>query len=200
MDSFEGLVFDPLSLHKYLYAGANPVNRIDPSGKFFLAAEFVGDTADLGARGFGGIQGATVLGWIRFLLIGITTITITATTIEIAKRTELPIRVFHYTDWTGLAAIAASNSINSPSGRNFFTFDPYIFAATARDKLATCKTLDVAIQLNVYVKYDGLTFPPTPVGKKLCPDGIVDGGAGQEMSTARPVPFWTRQPTFIPLF
>jgi RHS repeat-associated protein len=33
-DSFEGFQTDPLSLHKYLYAHADPVNRIDPSGHF----------------------------------------------------------------------------------------------------------------------------------------------------------------------
>ena len=36
MDSFEGRSQDPLSLHKYLYVGANPVNRIDPRGKDFI--------------------------------------------------------------------------------------------------------------------------------------------------------------------
>jgi hypothetical protein len=32
MDTFEGNNEDPASLHKYLYAGANPVDRVDPSG------------------------------------------------------------------------------------------------------------------------------------------------------------------------
>jgi RHS repeat-associated protein len=32
MDSYEGRNEDPLSLHKYLYAQGNPVDRIDPSG------------------------------------------------------------------------------------------------------------------------------------------------------------------------
>jgi RHS repeat-associated protein len=36
LDTFEGRSQDPLSLHKYLYAGANPVNRIDRSGKDFI--------------------------------------------------------------------------------------------------------------------------------------------------------------------
>ena len=37
MDSYLGSVDDPVSLHKYLYANANPVNYIDPSGYFSLA-------------------------------------------------------------------------------------------------------------------------------------------------------------------
>ena len=37
MDSYLGSVNDPVSLHKYLYANANPVNYIDPSGYFSLA-------------------------------------------------------------------------------------------------------------------------------------------------------------------
>ena len=36
MDTFGGRSQDPLSLHKYLYAGANPVNHIDCSGKDFI--------------------------------------------------------------------------------------------------------------------------------------------------------------------
>jgi RHS repeat-associated protein len=31
-----GNIFDPSSLHKYVYAANNPVNRIDPSGRGFL--------------------------------------------------------------------------------------------------------------------------------------------------------------------
>ena len=37
MDSYLGSVYDPVSLHKYLYANANPVNYIDPTGYFSLA-------------------------------------------------------------------------------------------------------------------------------------------------------------------
>jgi RHS repeat-associated protein len=33
-DPFEGWMSDPMSLHNYLYAHANPVNAIDPSGLF----------------------------------------------------------------------------------------------------------------------------------------------------------------------
>src|ERR1043166_3241349 len=33
MDTFEGQSEDPLSLHKYLYAQSDPINRLDPSGR-----------------------------------------------------------------------------------------------------------------------------------------------------------------------
>ncbi|HEY6304472.1 MAG TPA: RHS repeat-associated core domain-containing protein [Candidatus Acidoferrum sp.] len=50
MDSFEGLHDQPLSLHKYLYAQASPVNRRDPSGKQDeieeVAAEGIGEELD----------------------------------------------------------------------------------------------------------------------------------------------------------
>jgi RHS repeat-associated protein len=36
MDSFEGSANDPISLHKYLYTKANPVNNIDPTGRTTL--------------------------------------------------------------------------------------------------------------------------------------------------------------------
>src|SRR5205807_4872 len=35
MDPTEGVSFDPASLHKYLYAAANPVNLSDPNGLMF---------------------------------------------------------------------------------------------------------------------------------------------------------------------
>lgn len=34
MDISEGLIFNPLSLRKYLYGEANPINNVDPSGLF----------------------------------------------------------------------------------------------------------------------------------------------------------------------
>ncbi len=37
-DPFPGLMHEPVTLHKYLYAGQNPVNNIDPSGLMSLSS------------------------------------------------------------------------------------------------------------------------------------------------------------------
>jgi RHS repeat-associated protein len=47
MDSFEGVIQDPLSLHKYLYANADPVNKLDPTGHYTATMNELGATTSL---------------------------------------------------------------------------------------------------------------------------------------------------------
>lgn len=46
MESYQGSTYDPVSLHKYLYAGANPVQYIDPTG-YSRVADFATSQAGM---------------------------------------------------------------------------------------------------------------------------------------------------------
>ena len=62
-DPFAGNFFDPPSLHRYLYAGADPVNAEDPTGRFTLVelgvtVAIIGVGAAIGYATLGGVGGA----------------------------------------------------------------------------------------------------------------------------------------------
>jgi RHS repeat-associated protein len=66
MDSYPGSIFDPVSLHKYLYANANPIMYTDPTGYFSLgeigSAMAISRILDGMMYGwlFGGLFGGTI--------------------------------------------------------------------------------------------------------------------------------------------
>jgi hypothetical protein len=60
VDTHEGVVSDPMSLHKYLYANADPVNHIDPTGKF-STTEIMVTAGIIGA--IGGASIGTYIGY-----------------------------------------------------------------------------------------------------------------------------------------
>jgi RHS repeat-associated protein len=204
-DTYEGNVFEPLSLHKYLYVHNDPVNHVDPTGMFLGELAYAGAAA--GRIEAGNAQAAlAAYALIRWLLtaLGIGVILITA--VEVARRSEFPIKLHHYTDLVGLGYIVAGG-INSPSGTNYFTPDLYFWHDTAEDRLAVCKQLDVRITLDIYIQQDNVSFPPTPVAPVLCGATATGGwagkmanGMGREMTNHQMVPFITRNPIVMPVF
>ncbi|HKV81574.1 MAG TPA: RHS repeat-associated core domain-containing protein [Candidatus Sulfotelmatobacter sp.] len=61
MDTFEGRTHDPLSLHKYLYADANPVDRTDQNGHEGLAELSLSVAIQTSLGALAGIAVSTVL-------------------------------------------------------------------------------------------------------------------------------------------
>ena len=167
VDTAEPSLFDPLSLHRYLYANGDAVNRSDSSGEQASVAEEEGD--------------------ILLQMTLATVATVALTTVLRNVKSEVGMRLNHYTQWIFLPLIMAGG-IDSPSGRNFFTPDFYISGAQAQAALVLDKRPQVFINLTVYEYTDALTGPQT-----------VPGGTGTEYWTARVVPFWTRWPILFPL-
>ncbi len=58
-DEFEGDPQDPRTLHKYLYAHANPIDNIDPTGQFSVASSLsVGGIQSIISSGVGFLNAA----------------------------------------------------------------------------------------------------------------------------------------------
>jgi RHS repeat-associated protein len=210
-DTYEGSVFDPSTLHKYLYVANDPVNKIDPSGLQML--EELEEVAEVQSEVLIPMEAkeaaeAIEIGkLIRFMITALGIGAVAVTEYELRRRREKPIRLNHYTDYKGLAFIEAPGGmIASPSGTNFYSPDIVPDAATAEDQFAVCHKLDIRIALDMYIEMDGFYWPPTTVQAKTCGSDAKDGWAGKyanggksETSTMVPVPFATRNPITTPL-
>jgi RHS repeat-associated protein len=177
-DSAEGKSVAPFSLHKHLYANADPVNQIDPTG-----LDSIADVAEAAA--------------IAVTLSAISYLTLT----KVLQKTEFPFRAYHYTSDAGFLGILSSRYIDNPNGSNYFTTDFYISAAEAKDKLAIPGKVQVGISLLLFMESDGLITLPNPVQQAIDPTtGKVLKGGGRELYTLKPIPFYTRAPIPFPLF
>lgn len=69
-DSYEGNAFDPISLHKYLYANADPANNIDPSGYFSLTDINISAGIHSTLSAMSGLAMRVIIWWVRKALYG----------------------------------------------------------------------------------------------------------------------------------
>jgi RHS repeat-associated protein len=111
MDSYEGNDQGPLSLHKYLYTGDNPVNKVDRSGHdegdlgSTVGALSVGETIDLAPI----IQGAILSCYVYGALSGGG---------PCGDRSEPKVDYFHYTPLSVLPLILNSQQLLPSTGGN----------------------------------------------------------------------------------
>jgi hypothetical protein len=186
-DTYEGALHKPLTLNKYIYAGANPVNNTDPSGNDFtltetMAAVTINDIL---------LAASPIIGYVAK---------------ELIKEAEAGVRLNHYTSWSSLSKIIGFSSnpsgINNPNpdSANYFTPDFYFSGTTAQQKLALQNKPDVCINLTIYPVQDGLepAYPNAQTVKSISELGL--SGGGLEYWTTMPIPFWKRMPVFYPLF
>ncbi len=134
-DSFPGLSSVPASMHRYLYANADPVNRMDPSGHFVLTIDvsfsaiiqqtlrFLGGavSADIGNE-IGGIPGAiigAIAGGFAFGRLGswLTRVEYTATETAAAAKTATAANA-------GNSSSAAKAAIQNAANRGRSSYSP----------------------------------------------------------------------------
>jgi RHS repeat-associated protein len=182
-DPFDGVVFDPPSLHKYAYANDDPVNKVDPGGNFAMALAY---PISIGLPFY----------WSQ-LLLGLFAIGILGVLVAIAIK-KRPIRLNHYTRFERLPAIMNPFVGITPSapGRSvYFTPDWYFDSATAKSRLALPEEKDLFINLTLFLDGDGLS------GFSHVAPNFGECGCGTETSTGqaiRGVIF--RGPIVVPLF
>ena len=172
MDTENDDPFVPIDSNLYLYAGANPVDKIDPSGNDEIAEVSMANAVMVTLATMATIAALQVLQNVKY---------------------DLPIRANHYTSWTSLTKIMAGG-IDNPNGDNYFTPDYYFSGSTAKSSLALSKTPQCDINLTLYPFRDGLKLPTTVLPLNGEP------GGGTEYVTTQAIPFWSRAPVVWPLF
>lgn len=171
-DAWVSSVYDPSSLHKYLYVDNDPVNHIDPTGHYAIAIPMIA---------------------ISLMDILLATAIIASSIAVIEHISRMPVRLNHYTRWEVLPFIMRSG-IDSPSGKNYFTPDWYYSRASAKESLALPKEPEILINLTLYLGTDGLHGP------SIVQPAYDEIGGGIEYFTFERIPFWPRKPVVIPLF
>jgi len=167
-DPWQGSVFDPASLHRYLYAGADPVNKWDPSGKVTLGETIV-VTGYMSAR--------SLMVWLSVAaIIGVT----------IVEYTRQPIRLNHYTRYEYYPSIYLHGLWTSRG--NYFTTDFYSNGDEAQDKLAMSEKPNICINLTLYWNEDNLQY----LG--IVESNEYGSGGGKQYWTPNRIPVAWRMP------
>ena len=152
MDSYEGGRYDPTSLHKYVYAGGNPVNKIDPNGHMYIAWEAQAGLNRLTLSSMSALRAMVIAGLIVCALnfavtAGLNDLDLPtgASTPCDAPRGPRDPSLYHYTSLIDAAIIGATGVIFASEAKKFggFTFPVGAYATdiTPTDSSYTQRSL-----------------------------------------------------------
>jgi RHS repeat-associated protein len=132
MDPDDGRLLHPLSLHRYIYAAADPLDNVDPTGREY-------DMASIGA----GLEGSLVLSTLATVSFVAAAADIVCSVAENVSGVGIDpskcprIEYFnHYTDLDGYNTIRFFDEIWPPNGFVYLTKTRYLTADTAQAYLA----------------------------------------------------------------
>jgi RHS repeat-associated protein len=132
MDPDDGRLLHPLSLHRYIYAAADPLDNVDPTGRDY-------DMASIGA----GLEGSLVLSTLATVSFVAAAADIVCSVAENVSGVGIDpskcprIEYFnHYTDLEGYNTIRFFDEIWPPNGFVYLTKTRYLTADTAQAYLA----------------------------------------------------------------
>ncbi len=127
MDSFEGIGQDPFSLHKYLYASADPINRVDQSGHDELGEFAVGEAGGNTVQNISLPLVRNILGYVYINLVNVPSIlgtvanyiTLGVTGVELAARlTQLAANALSTEGPYSKGPFPRGNQVGANAGQN----------------------------------------------------------------------------------
>ncbi len=173
-DSFEGTPNDPLSLHKFLYASANPVNLVDPSGHDPGVGTLPGLLGGIGIRGVGeGLRLPTVsASFVKAAItVGVVAVAVTSDTPDRSDRNAMRLQLQegnnHY--WS-LVMSEEARGIGVVSPQVYAALSSLHFAATIEAMLLDFPTSLEPELYGAIIRFSSRIRPIVAGG------GVVQGG------------------------
>jgi RHS repeat-associated protein len=173
-DTIEGTINDPLSLHKFLYASANPVNLVDPSGHDPGVGTLPGLLGGIGIRGVGeGLRLPTVsASFVKAAItVGVVAVAVTSDTPDRSDRNAMRLQLQegnnHY--WS-LVMSEEARGIGVVSPQVYAALSSLHFAATTEAMLLDFPTSLEPELYGAIIRFSSRIRPIVAGG------GVVQGG------------------------
>ena len=150
LDEYEGRTGEPLSLHKYLYAHANPVTGWDPSGRFSLGEMATSIRIQTEQLRRGTVSGQRVVNQVLRTIVTLA-VWLNLATAAIGEYTGKP---FVMAPATVYANMQLRNFLRRPaigpkSTKRIFRISKFIAQAAAKAALVSSKALPIPVDIGI---------------------------------------------------